>query len=154
MTTATVELPLTDDGCDAGGDQGSSGPEEAPDTGGGPTELPHVGSALPGGESRARRRLFADLGVSEDELLKLVSNAEFVVGVKCLKAAADAAPFASGTDTPMVVEVPNVGVAPVEVGAPVAAEVEGDLDSDGGSVPSDSPAAPVAGVEEDLADYE
>ena len=105
--------------------------------------------------STAQSRLFAELGVSEDELLKFVNNAEFLAGVKRLKAAADAGNSASVLDTPMVVEVPIVEVAPIQVRAPVVAEVEGGpLDSDGGSVRSDAPVATVAGVEGDLTDYE
>ena len=98
--------------------------------------------------------MFAELGVSEDELAKLVHNAEFVTGVKRLKAAADAGPFGSVANSPMMVEDPARLVTPSVVGAPVAQVVEGDpLDSEE-SVPSDAPVVPEAGVEEDLADYE
>ena len=70
--------------------------------------------------------------------------------MKRLKAAADADPSASVMDTLLVVEVPSVEVAPIQVRAPVTAAVEGGpLDSDGGSVPSDAPVAVVTGVEGD-----
>ena len=66
-----------------------------------------------------------------------------MAGVKRLRTAAQAVTSDSLTDTPMV------------VGGPATASAEGDfLDSEGGSVPSDPPVAPVARVEGDLADYE
>ena len=154
-TTADLEPHATEGGLDSGANRGMPVPAEAPAVGEGPVELNHNGLTCPGEVPTARRRLFAELGVTEDELLKLVNNAEFLPGVKRLKAAADAGPSASVTNTPMVVEVPSAEVAPIPGRAPVAAEVEGgSLDSDGGSVPSDAPVAQVAGVEGDLSDYE
>lgn len=51
----------------------------------------------------------------------------------------------------MKVEDAGVEFATIVVGTPVATEVEGDpLDFEGGSVPSNSPVAPAAGVEETL----
>ena len=103
--------------------------------------------SVPGEASTARRRVFAELDVSEDELAKLVPNAEFVEGVKRLKAAADAGPSGSVANSPMIAEDPARLVTPSVVGAPVAEVVEGDpLDSEE-SVPSDSPVVPVEGVE-------
>lgn len=80
--------------------------------------------------SSARRAIFAELGVSEDELLKLLSDAEFVAGVKRLKTVADEGASAPVADVLMV--------------------AEGDPDDSKGLVPSGSPVAPVVGVEEDL----
>ena len=74
-------------------------PAEAPAFGEGSVELNHNGPTYPDEASTARRRLFAELGVSEDDLLKLVNNAEFMAGIKRLKAAAVAGPSASVTDT-------------------------------------------------------
>ena len=155
VTTSDVDSCVTDGVCDSRESQGASGPAEAPVRGRDPADSARDGSTLPAEASTARRRLFAELGVSENELLQLVSNGEFVAGVKRLKAAAGSGLSASVTDTPMVVEVSSAAVAPIEVGAPEATEVERNpFESEGGSIPSDAPVAPVAGVEEDLAVYE
>ena len=133
MMTADVEPHVSDGGVCPGGNPGVSVPEEA---------------------LTARRRVFAELGVSEDELPELEHNAEFVAGVKRLKEAADAGPPGSMANSPMMVEDLARLVTPSVVGAPVAVVVEGDpLDSEE-SVPSHAAVVPVAGVEEDLTDYE
>ena len=153
--TADGDPRAPDGGVGPGGNPGVSVPAEALVVGEGPAELPRDESTSPEEASSAQRRLLAELGVSEDELAKLVHNAEFVVGVKRLNVAADAGPSASVTDNPMVVEDPAVEVAQIQVRAPVAAEVEGvPLDSDGGRFRRMPRLRRVAGVEENLANYE
>ena len=121
VATATAATYPTREGQNSAGQPGGLVPPDAPLVGEGPMVEEHPRSAMPEEESGARRRVFAELGVSEDELLKLVNNTEFVAGVKRLKTAADAG-------VPRTWRTPRWGVT-----APAATTVEGDpLDSEEG----------------------
>lgn len=50
--------------------------------GGGPAAMEQNGLTLSGDASNARRKMFAELGGSEDKTPKLVSDAEFLAVVK------------------------------------------------------------------------
>ena len=100
VMTAPVKGPVTGAGGDPDESQGATVS----------AGLTHPMPAAPREAVTERRRIFAELGVSEDELLKLVSNAEFVAGVKRLRTAAQAVTSDSLTDTPMVVGGAGDGV--------------------------------------------